>query len=531
MNVPAQIATPSADLMVVLPELIVMVMGIVILITELFLKKEQRRPVLTGLALVGLGAALVSVFFYFGQNHFTFISPSNCDPAHQATCGLVVVDDLANFFKIIFLSSAILAVLLSATFIEEFGMPLGEYYCVMLMATAGMMVVASGTDLITIFVGIELSSLSTYILTGWARNDKRGNEAGLKYFLLGIFATSILVYGMTWTYGLTGSTNIFQIAAKMGDLIGVGGATANTLLTLAVLLLVAGLAFKIAAVPFHMWTPDAYQGAPTPMTAFMSVAPKAAAFAAMIRILVQGMGAAWQVWVPVIAVLSVLTMTLGNIVGVAQRNVKRMLAYSSIAHTGYILIGLAAFKPGTDTGAVSSVMFYSFAYAFMNMGAFGLIVWLQHQGLGEELDDFSGLSQWSPGMAVVMTFCLISLMGIPPTVGFFAKYYVFIAAIRADLTWLAVVGALNSAVAAFFYVRIIWYMYFRDPSHPRAIAATEARANNTASLLRPGAGLIVGSLVLSAVLTVVFFFLIGPVTNFTSNVFKAAADGVSQVVK
>lgn len=511
----------SPDFSVVLPELIVIVVTVAMIIIELFLKKEQRRPVLTIITLLGYGgalAALIPAFLNSGQRAFTFLSNA-CSPDLAVPCGMVVQDDVAIFFKMLFLIAGFLTVLYSATYIEEFGMPLGEFYALLAMSVVGMMVVASSVDLITLFVGIELSSLCTYILTGWARGDSRSNEASVKYFLLGIFATAILVYGMTWLFGLTGATNLDQIAVNIGKLIGMNGgdATSNTLLTLAVFLLTAGLGFKIAAVPFHMWTPDAYQGAPTPMTAFMSVAPKAAGFAAIIRILVEGLGQAYNIWVPIIIVLSILTMTLGNIVGVAQRNVKRMLAYSSIAHTGYIMLGLSAFAPGDPNGAVSSVLFYSFAYTIMNMGAFGIIVWLQHNRGGEELDDFSGLSQWAPLPAAIMTICLLSLTGIPPTVGFFGKYYVFVAAIKGNLVWLAVIGALNSAVAAFYYLRIIWYMYFREATTPRAVEAVQARQANQ-PVERPGGGLITTSLTLSLIGIFAFFFVAGPIVDFTKNV-------------
>ena len=515
----------SPDFSVVLPELIVIVVTVAMIIVELFLKKEQRRVVLTGITLLGyLGglAALIPAFMSSGGGNrvFTFLSNA-CGPAYTHPCGMVVQDDIGTFFKMLFLVAGILAVLYSATYIEEFGMPLGEFYALLAMSIVGMMVVASSVDLISLFVGIELSSLCTYILTGWARGDSRSNEASVKYFLLGIFATAILVYGMTWIFGLTGSTNLDQIALNIGSVIGLtgGNAAGNTLLTLAVFLLTAGLAFKIAAVPFHMWTPDAYQGAPTPMTAFMSVAPKAAGFAAIIRILVEGLGSAYTIWVPVVIVLSILTMTLGNVVGVSQRNVKRMLAYSSIAHTGYILLGLSAYAPGDPNQAVSSVLFYTFAYTIMNMGAFGIIVWLQHNRGGETLDDFSGLSQWAPIPTAVMTICLLSLTGIPPTVGFFGKYYVFVAAIKGNLSWLAVIGALNSAIAAFYYLRIIWYMFFREATTPRAIEAVQSRQNNR-PVERPGGLTINISLGLSLIGIFVFFFIAGPVVDFTIHALK-----------
>ncbi len=520
---PTNLKLPSApDLMVVLPELIIITITVGMIVIDLFLKKEQKRPVLTAISLLGFVGAAVALlpalfpdwFGLSGHRVVTFMSNA-CDPSMATQCGMVVQDNIGTFFKLLFIIAGFLTVLYSATYIEEFNMPLGEYYALLAMSVVGMMVVASSVDLISIFVGIELSSLSVYILTGWARFDTRSNEASVKYFLLGIFATAILVYGMTWLFGLSGATNLDQIAVNIGKLLGTNGdPTKNAFLTLAVFLLTAGLGFKIAAVPFHMWTPDAYQGAPTPITAFMSVAPKAAGFAAIIRILVEGLGQSYQLWVPLMIVFSILTMTLGNIVGVAQRNVKRMLAYSSIAHTGYILLGLSAFAPGDPNQAISSVLFYTFAYTIMNMGAFGIIVWLQHNRGGEELDDFSGLSQWAPLPAAIMVVCLLSLTGIPPTVGFFGKYYVFVASIKGNLVWLTVIGALNSAVAAFYYLRIIWYMYFREPTSQRAVAAVQAQQANQ-PVARRGGGLITTSLVLSLIGIFVFFFIAGPIVDFT----------------
>jgi NADH-quinone oxidoreductase subunit N len=298
---------------------------------------------------------------------------------------------------------------------------------------------------------------------------------------------------MAWLYGMTGYTNLRQIGgvvAKFGEITSNGG------LTLAMLLLIAGLGFKIAAVPFHMWTPDAYQGAPTPVTAFMSVGPKAAGFAATIRIMTEALGPAWQTWVPIIAILSVLTMTLGNIVAIAQRSVKRMLAYSSIAHTGYILVGLAAYSQGNQQQSISSILFYLFSYMFMNMGAFGIVIWLQSNGGTDQLESFRGLSSWAPGPAALMAFFMLSLTGIPPTIGFLGKYYVFIAAVNADMTWLAVVGVLNSAIAAFYYLRIIWYMYFEEPRVARTPRPTPV---------------LIGTLTASAVAIIVFFIFSGPI--------------------
>src|SRR4051794_25793478 len=351
----------NPNLEVILPEIIITVFAVAVIFLDIFLKGEQKARILPATSIVGYLAAIgVCLWYYGGYNE-------------EAFGRMVVLDNMGLFFKIVSLLTAIIAVLLSTRFIIERGMALGEYYAVIALATLGMMVTSAAVDLTTIFVGIELMSISVYILTGFARNDRLSNEAAIKYFLLGLFSTAILVYGMAWLYGMTGYTNLRDIGVVVARM---GSVTSNGGLALAMFLLIAGLGFKIAAVPFHMWTPDAYQGAPTPVTAFMSVGPKAAGFAATIRIMTEALGSGWQTWVPVIAVLSVLTMTLGNVVAVAQRSVKRMLAYSSIAHTGYVLVGLASYTALNHTQAISSVLFYLFSYMFMNMGAFGVVVWL-----------------------------------------------------------------------------------------------------------------------------------------------------------
>ncbi len=454
----------NTDLMVILPELIVTVFAVIVIFADLFMRGRQNKDtVLAGVSIVGYVLAFIACLYYF--------APGGPGPNIEAFGRTVVMDNLGLFLRMLSLGTAIIAVFMSTQFIRERGMAIGEYYAVLALATVGMMLTAASVDLTTLFVGIELMSISVYILTGFARTDKLSNEAALKYFLLGIFSTAILVYGMAWLYGATGNTNLREIGKVVAAINTSGGGVANSgWVMLAMLLLLAGLGFKIAAVPFHMWTPDAYQGAPTPVTAFMSVGPKAAGFAATIRIMAEALGPAWQTWVPIVVVISILTMTLGNVVAVVQRSVKRMLAYSSIAHTGYILVGLAAYQyagggaaSAQQAQAISSILFYLFSYMFMNMGAFGVVVWLQRQGGTDFVENFRGLSSWAPGPAALMMLFLLSLTGIPPTIGFLGKYYVFVAAVNAGLVWLAVIAVLNSAVAAFYYLRIIWYMYFEEP--------------------------------------------------------------------
>ncbi|HUS15747.1 MAG TPA: NADH-quinone oxidoreductase subunit N, partial [Chloroflexia bacterium] len=456
---PPKIIVGAPDFNTIVPELIITVLAIVLLIAELVVP-VRRKQMLTGISVLGYGLALVACFLYFVQPGL---------PIHSVS-GMVVLDQLGLWFRVLALLSALIGTVFAANYIEEKGMPLGDFYAILALSTLGMMVVSAAHDLTVVFVGIELSSIATYIMTGFNRGSKLSNEGALKYFLLGTFATAILVYGMAWLYGMTGSTNIPLIANQARTLVAGNQAGAGGLL-LATLLLIAGLGFKVAAVPFHMWTPDAYQGAPTPVTAIMSVGPKAAGFAAIVRILVEGLGPAWQQWVPVVAVIAVLTMTLGNIIGLSQRSVKRMLAYSSIAHTGYILVALASYNPGLVTQAnvgnqaIGSMLFYLFAYVFMIMGAFGLVIWMERNGGTEYLDDFRGLSTWAPLPAAAMLLLMLSLAGIPPTIGFLGKYYVFLAAVNANLTWLAVIGVINSAIGTFYYLRVIWYMYFEAPQN------------------------------------------------------------------
>jgi NADH-quinone oxidoreductase subunit N len=488
----------NMNLETIIPEIIVLVTALVLIFYDLFTRgRDNKSQTLAGISIVGYVAAFAVCIAYFNN----WIGSEGIDQ-QQSFGGMVVVDNLGLFFKMLSLGTAVISVFFSTQFIRERGMALGEYYAIMALATLGMMLTSSAVDLTSLFVGIELMSISIYILTGFARTDKLSNEAALKYFLLGIFSTAILVYGMAWLYGATGHTNLRSIGQVISTIESTTGVSNSGWVMLALLLLIAGLGFKIAAVPFHMWTPDAYQGAPTPITAFMSVGPKVAGFVATIRILTEALGAAWQTWVPVIVVLSILTMTLGNVVGVMQRSVKRMLAYSSIAHTGYVLVGLASYTsaPAQQQQAISSMLFYLFSYLFMNLGAFGVIVWVQRNGLTDSLESFRGLSTWAPAQAGLMMFFMLSLMGIPPTIGFLGKYYVFVSALNAGLTWLAVIGVLNSAVAAFYYLRIIWFMYFEEPKAARTPRPSPA---------------IHWTLVASAIAVILFFIISWPILDAT----------------
>ncbi len=451
----------APDFGLVVPQLLVFALALLLLFGDAFLPNDRHYTWLTGLSLVGYAVAMASLWWQDGRNESTFR-------------GLFRADGLTIFLSVIILVAAILTVMISASYVErlEGRMPIGEFYVLLAFSVLGSLLVASAGDLVMIFIGIELSSLATYVLTAFAKRRLTSIEGALKYFLLGIFASAILVYGMAWIYGSSGSTNLDIIARNLQEAIG-GQDVRDASLLLGLLLLLVGLGFKMAAVPFHFWTPDAYDGAPTPVTAFMSVVPKAAAFAATIRILVQGLGPLRDDWIMLIAILALLTMAFGNVVAISQRNVKRMLAYSSIAHTGYMLVGLAAYQAtGADPDqGISSLLYYILAYTFMNIGAFAIVTWLQHRGRGMTLDDFSGLATTHPLAAAAMTVFMVSLMGIPPLIGFYAKYYVILAAIEADLLWLALAVVILSAVSAFFYLRVVAVMYFnepeREPRHAR----------------------------------------------------------------
>lgn len=442
----------NPDLTLIIPQLIVLGTALFLLLADVVLPRA-RHGILTWFALAGLGAAFIANFFYINTNETTFN-------------GAFRADDLSVFVNLVVLLAGILSVHVSSTYVQRMedpgSMPLAEYYVLLVFSILGAMLVGSAGDLIMVFLGIEMTALSSYALTGYARHRMTSLEGALKYFLLGLFASAILVYGMAWIYGATGSTSLDGIAAALQAQ---GTEATEASLLLAILLLVIGLGFKVAAVPFHMWTPDAYEGAPTPVSAYMSVIPKVAGFAAMIRILVQALEPVRDDWVILVGVLAVITMAFGNIVAITQRSVKRMLAYSSIGHTGYILAGFAAFTvaESTDELAVSSVLYYLLAYAFMNIGAFAIVTWIQHRGRGVDIENFNGLATQSPLTAVAMTVFMLSLMGLPPLVGFYAKYYIILAAVEADMLWLGVAIVLASAASAFFYLRVVVAMYFSEP--------------------------------------------------------------------
>jgi NADH-quinone oxidoreductase subunit N len=430
----------ASDFYYILPELVLTVGALAVLIADVLLARGSKAlPVVT---LVAIGATLAALVPF---------STTHVEVAH----GLLAVDRFALFFKIVFLVAAALTVLMSIRYLEIEGASPGEYYFLILCATLGMMIMAGGIDLITIFIGLETMAVSFYILAGFIKPNQKSNEAAVKYFLLGAFSLGILLYGMSLMYGLSGTTNLRTMAAAFV------GQESDPRLVLAVMLVVAGVGFKIAAVPFHMWAPDVYEGAPTPVTAFLSVGSKAASFAMLLRIFLEGLPSMSGDWRLLFEVLAIVTMTVGNLAALTQTNLKRMLAYSSIAHAGYLLIGVVV---GTPRG-VSAMLIYLLIYSFMQLGAFAVIVMMRREDvIGDELKDFSGLHARHPLAAFAMLLFMLSLGGIPPTAGFMGKFWLFGAAVEAGYVWLAVIGVLNSAISLYYYIRLVVFMYVKPQS-------------------------------------------------------------------
>jgi NADH-quinone oxidoreductase subunit N len=439
-----EIVIPDVNWIALAPQIIVIVTGLAVLLLGVAAGSE-RKSYLAYLSLVGVVlAALVALYFW--------------DVNEPAFPGMIAVDALAAYLNLAFLVAAGLSILLSVNYVERMGFAEGEYYSLMLISVSGMMFLANATNLMVVFLGLEILSIPLYVLVGFNRKEVRSGEASLKYFLLGAFASAFLLYGIALLYGGTGTTSLPGIAEYLAL-----ASSASAYVWIGIGLVVVGLGFKVALVPFHMWTPDVYQGAPTPITAFMSFGAKAAAFAALIRILVGALAGQAAGWSWILAVLAILTMVVGNVAAIAQTNLKRMLAYSSIAHAGYITVGLVA---GSIQG-VQAVLFYLAGYLFMNVGAFAVIVALSRDRRGEDgerLNDFAGLGKTQPWLAAAMTVFMFSLAGIPPLVGFVGKLYVFAAAVEGGWWWLAAVGVFNSVISAYFYLRVVLTMYMRPPA-------------------------------------------------------------------
>ncbi len=480
MNFFAQIAPaipPDVDFRLLLPELILSVAGVLVMLADAFARRAGQRWVTGNLSLVGLLAAAGSCLWLW-----------NAEAPASAFGGMIVLDRLRLSFTLVFIVVAALTILVSMIWVERERLPAGEFHTLLLFATVGMMLMASGGDLVMIFLGLEILSIATYVMCGFRKSDLRSNESSLKYFILGSFSSAFLLYGIALVYGATahtalveggrgviaGTTNISLIAERLND-----GLYPPLLFAGAAMMLI-GFGFKIATAPFHVWTPDVYEGAPTPVTAFMAAGPKAAGFAAFMRVFlfafpfVVATGQAADTgarlhaaWLDALTLLAVLTMTVGNVVAIVQNNVKRMLAYSSIAHAGYALVGFIAAGAAADDAqradAIASVIFYLLVYSVMNLGAFAVVTLVARGGdRRTDFEDYSGIGFRSPALSLTLSLFMLSLLGVPLTAGFMGKVMVFSEALERNLVWLVVIGVLNTAISTYYYLRLIVVMYFRE---------------------------------------------------------------------
>ncbi|MGE0814262.1 MAG: NADH-quinone oxidoreductase subunit N [Vicinamibacterales bacterium] len=424
----------------IIPVLCVSLAGLFVMLAEAFRSKGEKMPV-GGLALIGLVGAGVASVLLWGRNTHSF--------------GVVTADNFSLFVNLVLVVIGILTVVFSGDTAERDGLPTSEYYALVLFAIVGMMLMAQATDLLLLFLALETMSIAVYVLTGLRRDQPNASEAAFKYFLLGAFASSFFLYGIAFIYGVTGTTHL----ERAGAAIAAQSMSDNPMLLVAVGLLIVGFAFKVSAVPFHMWSPDAYEGAPAVVTGFMSTGVKAAAVAAFARVFLSALGPVVDDWTPVLWAIAAATMIVGTVVGVSQTSIKRMLAYSSIAHAGYLMVAIIA---GNDIGK-ASLLFYLAAYAVTNVGAFGIIALLgSRDRANDELRDYAGLAKSHPGIAALMTVFLLSLGGFPPTAGFIAKWYTFSAAVSEGYYWLAIIGVLSSVVSVYFYLRIVVMMYMSE---------------------------------------------------------------------
>lgn len=449
----------AADYIRILPEIVLSLCGLLVMFLDPVMDERRSQRTLGGIALAGAIAALAATL-YQAQSQFWGLG----------FFSMVKVDAFSIFFHFVVAAAAILVILSSYEYMEVQQIRAGEYYALILFGAVGMDLMSSAVELVLIFIALEISSISTYILAGFRRRSAIGSESSVKYFLLGSFATAFFLYGVALMFGATGSTSIDRISAALSQYAGTGHGP--LLAYLGVALMFVGLGFKVAAAPFHVWTPDVYEGAPSPVVGFMSTAPKAAVFAVLLRIMFQAntpdSARVWLIWVA-----AALSMTIGNIAALVQDNVKRLLAYSSIAHAGYLLVAIASLPEN----GIPAAMFYTASYAAMNIGAFAVVG--HFAGAGERfvtLEDYSGLGRRSPGLAAILTIFLLSLIGIPITGGFFAKFYVFSAALQGShpLIGLVIIGVLNSAIAAYYYLRIIVVMYMREPREEVPVAPIPA---------------------------------------------------------
>ncbi len=434
----------SNDLLSILPIIILVAWACVLLLVDAFTKKNTWLT--PALASLGFLAALG-------------VSITQSGNAYAGFNNMVVIDGFTRFLNVLFAGSGLFGIALAYDYNKRMGIDRGEYYVLLMFSVSGMMLMSTAADLIVVFLALELLSIPLYVLAGFARPKPESEEAALKYFLLGAFAGGFVVYGVALAFGATGSTALSEImaavAAENADM---------TLLLIGAALILVGLGFKVAAVPFQMWTPDVYQGAPSGVTAFMAVGAKAAGFAALLRVFVAALPHLYEDIVPVMWMLAGLTMIVGNIVAIAQSNIKRMLAYSSIAHAGYIFMALVAFGQKDVAGdAVAAALFYLGAYAVTNFGAWGVVIALEKaEGKGLELDDYAGLGNKYPGLAAAMLIFMLSFTGVPPTLGFLGKFFLFRTVVQAGFIWLAIIGVLTSLISAYYYLRVLVIMYFRE---------------------------------------------------------------------
>ncbi len=441
------------DLTPVLPEAFLVLGALLLLLIDLSIKNKNAT------AFISLVLLMVTGFTVYST------------PSGVTFGGMFSVDAYSSFFKYIFILSAAMAILVSGRYLRWRNEEHGEYYTLILLSTAGMMIMASAADLITIYLGLELMALSTYVLAGFIRGEVKSNESALKYFLLGAFSSAFLLYGISLIYGLTGITRLNLVASAISE----SGLVDNPVLFMALLMFVVAFGFKVAAAPFHMWAPDVYEGAPTPVTAFMSVGPKAAGFAVMARVFLVALHSLQADWTTVLVPIAILTMAVGNIIALSQQNIKRMLAYSSIAHAGYALIGLIT---GTSAG-ISAMMNYLIIYAFMNIGAFSIVIILDKGRVpasSDRLDNFKGLAKTHPVPAFLMLIFMFSLTGIPPTAGFMGKFYLFMNAVEAGYTFVVLAAVFFSVISAYFYLRVVKFMYMEEPEEGEIPAASMSTA-------------------------------------------------------
>ncbi len=472
----ADLVNPNVNISIVAPEIIVAVAGIVVMVYDSFFPEQRRVSGAVSMLGLGLAAVLLALMWTDGL------------PA-SAFNGMIAHDNLRLTFSFVFLLVTAMTILISTVWVENEKVPVGEYHALLLFATFGMMLMASGNDLVIIFLGLETLSISTYVMAGFRKTDLRSNESAMKYFILGSFASAFLLYGMALIYGATGSTNITEIAAKVAD------PNFPALMLVGAAMLIVGFGFKVATVPFHFWTPDVYEGAPSPVTGFMAAGPKAAAFASFLRVFVigfpfiagvQAAGYLHETWMTALGIIAILTMTVGNVAAIMQNNVKRMLAYSSIAHAGYAMVGFlgagAAASVAQRDAAIAAVAFYMLTYAITNLGAFAVVTLIgQKNDRRTEFEDYNGIGFRSPVLSFALSLFMISLLGIPLTAGFMGKVLVFRPALEAAdtlLTIVVVAAVVNTAISAYYYLRLIVVMFFRErtekwiePRLPSGLAA------------------------------------------------------------